>query len=230
MKPDLLYKWWPLGFAKPGIYAYTCAHMQNQMFPYKGTGLEKVVIWAGWGSAGKCVSHILLPISISRQDLRMLSTGARYNRLSALSTFHLSLCPSFPLFLLACICFIAFLSFPHAITIIFPFARTSFSSTFSLLLLFHWFLPCFWPVSPFSLCLISSVLSNGSLGSFPHTLSFLAWVFPSSLMLVWLPYRYRVIGTRSYCNQSCTCTLLVCSMQLYESCLYVHFLIIIKSI
>lgn len=66
----------------------------------------------------------------------------------------------------------------------------------SYLLLFHWFLPCFWRVSPFSLCLISSVLSNGSLGSFPHTVSLFPFLtlsiqpyvsFPCPISL---PYRY----------------------------------------
>lgn len=163
MKPDLLYKWWPLGFAKPGIYAYTCAHMQNQMFPYKGTGLEKVVIWAGWGSAGKCVSHILLPISLSRQDLRMLSTGARYNRLSALSTFHLSLCPSFPLFSSSMHLFYCLPQFPSCNNHYFSFCPYLF--------FFNFFF-----TSPLSL-VPPLLLARLSFFSLPHFLCALQWFF-----------------------------------------------------
>lgn len=109
-----------------------------------------------------------------------------------------SFCPSFPpfsIFLLACIGFIAFPSFPHARTVVFH-SPLLFFLFISYLLLFHWFLPCFWPVSPFSLCLISSVLSNGSLGSFPHTVSLFPFLtlsiqpyvsFPCPISL---PYRY----------------------------------------
>uniref|UniRef100_A0A673C6M7 Interferon-induced GTP-binding protein Mx n=1 Tax=Sphaeramia orbicularis TaxID=375764 RepID=A0A673C6M7_9TELE len=70
----------------------------------------------------------------------------------------------------------------------------------SSLLFFHWFLPCFWPVSPFSLCLISSVLSNGSLGSFPHTVSLFPFLTISNQMyatfsyLLSLPYRSTAHG------------------------------------
>ena len=45
------------------------------------------------------------------------------------SSFSLSSSP-LSLFLQACICFIAFPSFPHAIAVIFPFPPTSFSCTF----------------------------------------------------------------------------------------------------
>lgn len=138
-----------------------------------------------------------------------LSTGARDNRLSALSSFHLSLCPSSPLFPLSpsMHLFYCLPQFPSCNNRYFSFSPYFFFLYISSLLLFHWFLPCFWPVSPFSLCLISSVLSNGSLGSFPHTVS----LFPSltlsiqtlclfSLLNCSLPYRYN--GRRQYFYES----------------------------
>lgn len=179
--------------------AYVHTHARIQAWRYRGTGSEGVVIWAGWGSAAKCVSHILFPISLSRQDFSLCSfllepetTGWALCQVF----IFLSFIPPFSIFLLACIGFIAFLSFPHARTVVFHSPSLLFFLFISYLLLFHWFLPCFWRVSPFSLCLISSVLSNGSLGSFPHTVSLFPFLtlsiqpyvsFPCPISL---PYRY----------------------------------------
>lgn len=108
-----------------------------------------------------------------------LSAGARDNRLSILSLKFSTFCPS-PLspFFLACICFIAFPIFPHAISFFSlspptPVSCTFLSSPLSLVL------SCSWPVPPFSLCLISSLLSNGSLWPFPHTASLFPSLSPS---------------------------------------------------
>lgn len=154
------------------ICIYTLTYSQSDFTPqrHRGTG-SCYLSWVGvcWKM---CFSYSL---SHQPQQTGLLSvqlfTGARDNRLSALSSFHLSLCPSSPLslFLQACICFIAFPSFPHAIAVIFPFPPTSFSCTFLHFSSFTGSSPAFGLSLPFSFCLISSVLSNGSLGSFPHT-------------------------------------------------------------
>lgn len=166
MKPDLLYKWWPLGFAKPGIYAYTCAHMQNQMFLYKGTGLEKVVIWAGWGSAGKCVSHILLPISLSRQDfsacflLEPDTTGwAPCQLFIFLSVLH----SPFPPFSSSMHLFYCLPQFPSCNNHYFPFCPYLF--------FFYFFF-----TSPLSL-VPPLLLARLSFFSLPHFLCALQWFF-----------------------------------------------------
>lgn len=45
-------------------HALTFMNAHHQTLRHRGTGAGGVVIWAGWGSAGKCVSHTLFPISI----------------------------------------------------------------------------------------------------------------------------------------------------------------------
>lgn len=100
--------------------------------------------------------------------------------LAKLSSFYPP--SSSSVFLLACV-FIAPFPLTQELFFFFKFFIPSlFSRSF---LHFHWFLPCFWPVSPISLCLISSVLSNGSLGSFPYTTSLflLASVHPNLITL-----------------------------------------------
>lgn len=105
---------------------HTCSRSDIALQRHRGTW-SWYLSWVGvcWKM---CFSYSLShqpqltgPLSVQ------LSTGARDNRLSTLSRFHLSLCPSSPLPLLlpACICFIAFPSFPHAITVIFPVPPTS---------------------------------------------------------------------------------------------------------
>lgn len=182
---------------RTGIYA--CTHSSIHTIKPCATeapGQRELLFELGGGLLEKCVSHILFPISLCRQDFSLccflLEPETTGWALCQVFIFPSVLHPPFSLSLLACICFIAFPSFPHAITVIFPFPPSSFSCTF---LLFHWFLPCSWPVSPFSLCLISSVLSNGSLGSFPHTVSFFPESFHPTMCLfsflsLPLPYSY----------------------------------------
>lgn len=145
--------------------AYVHTHARIQTWRYRGTGSEGVVIWAGWGSAAKCVSHILFPISLSRQDFSLCSfllepetTGWALCQVFIFLSFILP----FSIFLLACIGFIAFPSFPHARTVVFHSPPPFF--------LVH-FLP-----SPLSL-VPPLLLACLSLFSLPHFLCALQWFF-----------------------------------------------------
>lgn len=151
------------------VYMY--AHAQSNHALKRHTGWRNCYLsWVGvyWKMCFSCsLSHQPQQTGLLSMQL---STVARDNRLSAMSSFHLSLffIPPFP-FLPSCILFYCLPEFPSCNNRYFP-------PIFFLCIswLFHWSLPCFWPVSHFSLCLISSVLSNGSLGSFLHHFSFTA--------------------------------------------------------
>lgn len=96
--------------------------------------------------------------------------------------------------------------FPSCNNLFFTFIPSLFPCP---LLHFHWFLPCFWPVSPCSPCLISSELSNGSLGSFPYTTSFFlfpplsiqtSWLFHLQQWVMWSKTPRFFNGTRFWCS------------------------------
>lgn len=116
----------------------------------------------------KCVSHLLFPINLSRQDLCL---GCL---LLEPETTNPALCQIFiPLSSILLFCLSPSMYFiaptsphsPHVITIIFhlnPLPFFLFISSLSLVP------PLLLACLSLSLCLISSVLSNGSLGSFPY--------------------------------------------------------------
>lgn len=160
-----------------GIRAYTHWHY---------TGSEGADIWAGW-RLEMCFTS---SVSHQPQQTGPLSgqpfTEARDNKLSTLPNFHPSI-----LILLFCLSpsihFYCRPVFPSCNNWFFSFFIPSlFSCTF---LHFHWVLPCFWPVSPISLCLISSVLANGSLGSFPYTTSLFLLASVRANLITLLPHR-----------------------------------------
>lgn len=120
-----------------------------------------------------------------------LSTGARDNRLSALSSFHLSLCPSSPLFPLSPSMHLFYCppQFPSCNNRYFPSPPPPL-----LLFLVHFFTSFLSLVPPLLLACLSFFFLPHFLCAlkwffrfFPAwSLSFLFWLFPSNLMPLFL--------------------------------------------
>lgn len=168
----------------------TCYRSNMQRHPcaythwhYTGSGMGGLIFELGGGLLRNVFPIFCFPSTSA--DRTSVWAAARWSQRQ--QTQHFAKLSSFyppsssSVFLLACV-FIAPFPLTQELFFFVFFIPSLFSRSF---LHFHWFLPCFWPVSPISLCLISSVLSNGSLGSFPYTTSLflLASVHPNLITL-----------------------------------------------